>query len=350
MGKTALALCAVAMTACVTEAEEQVAELEQAFSCPVWECGMNSPVINGHKFHDLNESKYVTNDEGFRLVKFEKNGVEYALHVRKGVLVGYDKLTGLPAISEAKQNLVGARMWIVNDKTKEVVIAQIFGVARNYFWAKAPNQPAQMFESYQIMYTGETNVPGTVQWSNLCSNPSATYDGIPGEHTVLIEGDRIDADRKTISSRPDTSWFNFGCAGHAIAKLMLTGHAYAATSYGFVTTPSERQTILKMFVADYTGTGLAYTTAGTPLQWMDDHDWMNYGPSMFGYNLEARWTPNGAACLGNPRHPDALAQMQADVQAGKLLATDIPGACAGTAYEFDGKHMVSANKTPLIMF
>lgn len=91
----------------------------------------------------------------------------------------------------------------------------------------------------------------------------------------------------------------------ALAKLQLTGHTEVAKLAGFNTTISHRQTMLKMLSADYCGTGKPFTVAGQRLEWKDDRGTMKL-PSHLQSEVEARWTPQGAACLGVPRvaaHP-----------------------------------------------
>jgi hypothetical protein len=139
----------------------------------------------------------------------------------------------------------------------------------------------------------------------VCGNPVLGQDrndllGMTALTAVMFEGDRIDSVAKTVSPKIDTTWFNIGCAGHAIAKLALTGHTEAARFDGYATTTQERQAMLKMLTGDYCGHGEAFTAPGERLYWRDDHHWMDYlGP--VHTPVEARWTPIGAACLGAPR-------------------------------------------------
>ena len=167
-----------------------------------------------------------------------------------------------------------------------------------------------------------------------------------GYHTVLFEGERVDAKTKTIAPQLDGGWFNFGCAGHALAKLELTAHTESAHRHGFdLTTIDQRTTMLKMLVADYTGTGMPFTIAGMPLSWADDKGWMTQSPNIT--KLEAAWTPSGAACLEAPRGQmhwsPALAAAFPDTNGDIELALGDarPRLCGDN--NLDGFHLVTEN-------
>lgn len=82
--------------------------------------------------------------------------------------------------------------------------------------------------------------------------------------------------------------------------MHVYGHTQASQIAGFATTIPERQTFLKMLVADYCGTGKVFTVAGQPLMWTDDRGTM---PLTSGVprTTEARWQPSGADCVNEPR-------------------------------------------------
>jgi hypothetical protein len=62
-----------------------------------------------------------------------------------------------------------------------------------------------------------------------------------------------------------------------------------------------------MIRADYCGNGTAYTVTGTLIDLYDYLDPPLNVPET-DWDLEARWTPTGALCLSEPRHPELLAR------------------------------------------
>jgi hypothetical protein len=173
-------------------------------------------------------------------------------------------------------------------------------------------------------------------------------------HVVLFEGDRISAEQKRVYA-VDNHWFNIGCASDALSKQHLDGHTQGAMNAAaqFSTTLDERTAHLKMLAADYCGAGIPLTMAGQSLNWRDDRGWFNYVSS--APVLEARWSADGATCLNQPRvaahpipgstafFPDIeLAINNACSAAGKSR----PPACDGTANDFLGAHLLSANPSP----
>ena len=160
-------------------------------------------------------------------------------------------------------------------------------------------------------------------------------------HAVVFEGDRVDSLAKTVTGI-DTGWFNIGCAGHALAKLHLTGHTQGAqVGAGYVTSVAERTTMLKMITGDYCGEGIPFTVAGVDLTWRDHRSWMGFDP--LDASTEARWTPDGASCLNEPRlasNPTDLGSKTFE-DVGKAIAEMCPKLQKCGAPQ--GEHMVSGN-------
>src|ERR1041384_2518099 len=136
----------------------------------------------------------------------------------------------------------------------------------------------------------------------------------PVEHSaVVFEGDRYDPQHKIVSDVTwTTPWFNLACAGSVPAKMLLMRRTNAA-SFGrdgvrwYTLSTRERQAMLKMFTADYCGTGQAFTVDGQPLIWWESHHWYDETP-LLGLpaprpvaSVEALWDENGALCLTTPR-------------------------------------------------
>jgi len=293
--KVVSVLLALLCSCVIADSEDEAATSEVAQQlrpdCDEWGCGTNSPNVDSFGFHELSE-RGLPNAQGFYITRFEKNGVDYKIDVSKG------HLRGLRSTGTLYGNaLVGAQIW-VNHKSAGAYVIRIADVAGAPLWAKLTSQSIWV-ETYLLKWTRVYNGVPSTRWLNTCQDPIKDM-GMQAYHSVLFEGDRIDAKAKKLFG-VDTSWFNVGCAGSTLAKMYLTGHTEASIAYGFTTTLDERQTALKMFSADFCGDGAAFTVGGTPLQWMDDKGWMDYtGP----VKLEARWTAAGASCLNTPRITD----------------------------------------------
>src|SRR5262249_31439197 len=108
----------------------------------------------------------------------------------------------------------------------------------------------------------------------------------PVEHSAIaFAGDRYDPVQKIVTDTVrGTQWFNLACAGTATAKVHLVRHTNAGawspstwhpgvdiTSPGapYHTAPQLRQAMLKMFAADYCGSGFPFTVDGQPLLYDD---------------------------------------------------------------------------------
>jgi hypothetical protein len=320
-------------------APEESAAVQAGYDCPDEMCMGNSPVIEYRVFHELHELG-LPNAEGFRISSFVKNGIAYTPNVAGGKLRG---TSGGASISGA--GLVGARLYLHHNTGADYII-QIDAVASVPYWASTGGG-APLLETYRFNWLDAVDL-ARAQWKNLCSRPPGNENGdtlgMQTDHVILFEGDRIDRARRTVQSG-DSTWFNIGCAGNAIAKLALTGHTNAAAGDGFATTIGERQTILKMLSADYCGNGTPWTIGGQPLQWKDHRGWMSYYSAVA---LEARWAPSGAVCLNQPRI-DANPSEETRLVFGPdpirpliMAACPLP-MCSGTALDLFGAHLASAN-------
>jgi len=219
----------------------------------------------------------------------------------------------------------------------------------------------QKIESYRLRYF--TVIPGATGPTDLCSNgleynpdngPLAPYI-----HDVLLfEGERIDAHHRIDLADPTGQWFSMGCAGGTLAKMYLTGHVMIAAADGYATTQDERTAILKMFSADYCGTGTAFTVTGQPLYWGDNLGWMTFQP-LTGSTLEARWNEHGAICLDAPRatvtntpaqqelnNPQNNGAWLQSIYAECATVGHALPPCTGSMIDPSPGHMVSANPPP----
>jgi len=326
------------------------AEVTSGTECDVMRCGTNSPVIDGLGFHELN-LQGAENAQHMRYARFVQGTLDYTLHVKDGRLWG----TRDGKILQ-HADLKGAQIIAKLASGKQIAIT-IVNVGTVHFWAVTPGTApgaVPLIETYDLQWAEFTSSGKGEKLTPVCGNPARRDDtlGMVVRTAVVFEGDRIDADSKKVSAAIDPTWFNIGCAGHALAKLALTGHTEAARSFGYATTPSERQAMLKMFTGDYCGTGEAFTIPGQPLYWRDDHGWMGDPyPTPVSTPVEARWGADGAICLGAPRldvNIPAATAWPAGLSAP--IASEILGACPllppcanVDPNDLDGAHLVTAN-------
>ena len=325
---------------------------ESLGDCDAFMCGTNSPQIAEFGFWDLNLPPAfgfagAPNNVGMQLVFFVQGQTFYLPRVVGGRLVAVDPGGGPTLVSAG---LVGGWLYLRNG-TRQFQI-RITEVAQVETWAHRTDGAHVMLESYRLDWTEFLN-GAWGRFRNMCKNPPGRENpdlltmAVANNNfrTLLFEGDRIDAAGKR-DTGVDTSWFNLGCAGSALAKMALTGHTEASRiTHAFDTTLAERQTILKMFAADYCGSGLPFTIGGQPLAWRDDRGTMKLpaGPPLV---REARWTPNGAACLDKPRLDAHWTQagfdaFGSDVYDQVMAVCQLP-ACADTTLDTDGYHLLTA--------
>lgn len=348
--RTAPAFLACLIAACAVETGDEgvgsddvaagvaLGSAEQALlSCPDWACGQNGPSLNNRSFHELSENGDV-NAEGFAMSGLVKNSLVYSARVVGSKLYGVR--SGSPTLTGAA--LAGAYFWVAHETGyfAKVYVAQVIQVP---LWG-GPHRGAAV-EAYRL----EWETPFDEHRTNLCANPpqdkpqSPQLLNLPGEFTVLFEGNRYDAKAKKLLPG-DRAWFNLGCASHAISKLFLTGLTNATGN----ATLQEQQAALKMLTADYCGDGTSFTVGGEPLYWKTSNGYMAfYGNPT---TLEARWNENGATCLELPRlktSKNPLAQ-QAFPDIWDAIRTrcplSVPPPCSDMSpSNFDGQLVVSGN-------
>jgi hypothetical protein len=361
MFRVAASLVMVAVAGCADVSGQQPDESTVAQAiCETEGCPGNSPVIATFPFIDLSLRRFEPNAQGISITRFMINGLDHQLRVTRGQISGVR--TGPPVTGNA---LEGAELWLRHsDKdgdTERVTeyVLKITSVARVPMWAnRNPSQPAPEIEAYHIDWTDVVNhLPSDHPWQNLCAaamlpGGGGHYDpdlrGVRNDLTFVFEGDRINPNTRVVYDL-DTNWFNLGCSGHTLMKMYLMGHVEATQLLGYVTTRDERTTIMKMFSADYCGTGYAFTVPGMKLQWQDHKHWFNY-PGL-PLRIEARWGPNGATCLNVPRvdaNPTSASDARWPRPGGVAAAIPVPcrltrPACTNTDIQFfDNKHLVTA--------
>lgn len=359
---------------------EPAAQATQAVgggSCQEWMCGTNSPEIANFGFWDMGQPPLdrsapgAANRVGIQIVAFIKptGSSTYAYYVPQvitGKLYGFPYPTNVAPYNVLLQGqaLVGGYFMLTMPSGYFQLWVREVSTVRSWAQPVGPVAVPLSLETYKLDWTnfGDVDHP-----HNVCNKAGQLRDelGMNGKlafHTLLFEGDRIDADHKRVSG-VDIKWFNLGCAASTLAKMALTGHTEAAKRANtFSTTLMERQAMLKMLTADYCGDfgdGTPYTVQGQPLNWADDKGTMkmiapNATPPR-PVHREARWGAGGAVCLDYPRvdvNWTPLGEATFDnLAAGNSVYEQVIANCprviphcSGTPLGLDGAHLITATE------
>jgi hypothetical protein len=296
---------AVVLSACVVASPEDVeneTQVHQALGCQAWGCGTNSPIVgDGLMFDELDASGTYANRGGLR-ISYAKLG-DGTLATVKG------ERQSLVAYSYDGRRFVGTELEgmviRLHHETKgdyEILVERYYPQNLWYWAGVADNVPAYEMKARKV---GETYFKETV-----CKNDPLTTDphwtGI--EHaTIVFQGDRYDPVAKKVwETSSKDPWFNIACAGTTPAKLHLMRHTRAGSyradgTIAYDTTVAERQAMLKMFVADYCGTGRSFTVDGQPLNYNDSNHWYRAARPFTLADQEALWSADGVVCIDRVR-------------------------------------------------
>jgi hypothetical protein len=327
--------------------EPELGELAQPIrECPEDTCGSNSPRVETFSFHELSTAGRA-NAQGMRISSATLGRALVKLRVDHGYLY-----------ADTKNGLIGGAGLIglvINvavplDNTVRTYALELRG------FRDLPYPVPAGAKDYTGAYVFEY-----VDWRgvrlNLCNGGGGSQDlpydeafGQKAGEAVFYEGDRVDTESMTIGTALEPTWFNIGCAGHTLAKLHLTRNSTASGAATFGHQHADRQATLKMFVADYCGTGKPFTVAGQPLAWRDPQRVMEF----YGIptTLEARWSASGATCLGEPRMinpatPEGALKFPDIYSAIKQECPDLlkyQRCTIPDIYNFDGQARVTANR------
>jgi hypothetical protein len=335
-----LGLVCVVLAACTT-VEMSTVEQEVGGPCPPWGCA-NSPEVMHYGMHEAN--LFGKRDHnGLSLQRGGPNkraqiwsaaGVPYDLYIEKNRFIGvsHDGQSTLHG-----QALLLAELHVVR-KGQPFYNITIRRVREIKFLVGKPDP----IEVYSLTW----HYPGTGLNASkgVCNGPPSSQTrkdrgemlDMLHDETLIFAGDRIDSTAMTLNRDPDFDWFNFGCAGHTLAKLHLTRNTITSQ-------PEDdwagRQATLKMLVGDYCGNGTPITESGTPLRWQSEL--MPYFPTPG--SIEARWDEFGAKCLSKPRLGESSPNFPDVWGAIEAACTTLPPTCDNTnVYDFAGYRRVSA--------
>jgi hypothetical protein len=284
--------------------------------CPDWACGSNTPLVNDAAVGELNRNG-AAGDGGFRILSFQDAlGVPLDLDIQHGEFVG----TGLLGIEYRGADLIGGRIILENvaDLSLHAINIADFGHVDSW------TQPVEQVPVYHLLsVTLDANLLPIGSAEQVCGAVLPAGDGslLAKHYAVLIDGERYDAQTKTVSASGASAdgWFNIACNGSALAKMKLLGYdpEYTNTATTAQTTPSQRQATLKMITADYCGSGVSFTIIGEPLRWYNRSGAATPDASVPpALSSEAIWLDSGALCLDVPRleddEPDIAAAIAAE--------------------------------------
>ena len=292
--------------ACTEEMLGSLGESTQAANCGQNTCGSNSPILFGHDAAEMNQSlagAHLANQAGVRLVEFrDPDGIPARYQVEDdGELVILD---GGGAVTHSGAAVVGASFVLRHDDSNSDYVLVITDYHQTLsYWIG----PAESLPSYTMKYS----FVGDVGLRNLCPGPyehdPRTNSLYPHSLDVLLStGERYQIGTRNIfdTGAASDGWTNFACVGDGPSKMLLYRHRPDTPENDPYASPlARRQALLRMWAADYCGTGTSFTRHGEPLAWRDHLGMMTEGVTS---SVEAIWTPEGVACLDVPRGADWL--------------------------------------------
>ncbi len=258
------------------------------YSCPTWQCGLNSAEVNGRTIRELNLDG-IANTSGIKIVGFTAPlGVlgNYSLAVEKDELVAKGNGPTLRGLG-----LIGATILVKEPGTLSLPLPiTILGYEKIPSWAENGPDVA----TYALLYPDVGSVLGA---RNVCNGD---LTDVLATAAVVLGGETYDLPSKTVNPGLDR-WFTIACAGSAAAKMRLLNYGPQSNfdGAGHPATVAQRQSVLKMITADYCGNGTSYTANGTPLQYEDAAGTVSFDGTPGA--VESVWTQNGALCLDTTR-------------------------------------------------
>lgn len=288
------------------------ATIARTDDCGTWGCGTNSATVGDGLLFDELDSAGSRNAYGLYIVgTTAPDGRAAHLSVERHAIV----VTTFDGSRFDGPLLVGTVIHLRHDVygDYELLIAEVLPNTLKFWAGAADDVPAYQFLARKDKETQFTQY--ACKYDVLTTDP--TWSGV--EHSaVVFQWDRYDPVHKLVrETDPADTWFNIACAATAPAKMHLMRHTRAGSYSGGVvaydTAVGQRQAMLKMFTADYCGTGQSFTVDGVPLVYRDANHWYPYYPYS---GQEALWTETGALCLDQPRY---VAKSTVDAACGRPL-------------------------------
>lgn len=142
---------------------------------------------------------------------------------------------------------------------------------------------------YRMQYTDLDGVTHPV-----CPNTSDPHKDM----VTLIYGETYNRVTNEVVGG-QSRWFTIACVAEAAFKMKMMDYHPTGTRHA---TRDQRRATLRMVTADYCGDGTPYTVDGTSVAWRNANG--SVTPTIAETSLEAKWGPEGALCLDDPRWAD----------------------------------------------
>lgn len=337
--RTMIIAGAVALAQATGCQAEQPTEFQATMASQCEVCGTNSPILGRFELSLRGEP----NRDGYSMVmqggdaQLIQGGTAYSLRIILSYLKGAHAT--LPRLTH--DSVLGAMIPIQRDGVQyELTVRAVH--RRKYAIA-----PLWELETYTL---------GWRQAGGEEINPCALPEGAPAvvvdpidtraewhlDEAVVIEGDRADPHTRALNQTADDQWFTIACTRDAMAKMLATRNTVHSQPAGLAHAWEQRQAALRMMTGDVCGTGDMFTVQGQAVVWQGGGTEYLHPPEV----LEARWTPNGAACVYAPRMlfpttPEGAAAFP-DIWAAIRQVCDPPICSDLDPLNFDGAYFVSA--------
>lgn len=369
------------LMACAEPAEElgETMQFDRGGGCNVLDCD-NSPELTHNGIWSFSVSGQ--NDvRGYSAVSEGPSGAKYAVLFKKvsdglgrpitkkyKLTLENDRIVGRYGKTERLEGagLIDARIQMQNAAGRQHDI-----VIKGVRLMSAPHYTdGKQIEVYRMLWARPDLDPATpgigMPRPTLCNAPPpngtpnnpVTYYGLQADENVVFAGDQFKIDSLTVEDAANDDIANFGCAGKTLSKLYLqrvTVHTQPKPDL------ARRLMFIKMWTADYCNDGRTWTATGAKLEWIYrttipenqfDHD--VYPDPALLTTVDARWSANGATCLGTPRlfyltdstpdDPEDLTDLKDRVRAS-CPGRSMPDCVPGEGTDFGSAAMVSTNRS-----
>jgi len=296
-----LAACATGATGEDSDEPAPTARIIDPGGCPDWGCGANSATVgDGLIFDELDSSMVTPNRGGLKIAGAKLvDGTPVTMRVWRDILYAVGRDGAIYFDSQLIGTIIILKHPVYGAYEAQIAVVKTQALT---FWAGA-HDPVRFYE-IRTRKLGETKFAQYACRSELTSDPTWSTDP---HLAIVFQGDRYDATYKKVTeTSPSDPWFNIACAATAPAKMHLMRHTRAGSydasgAIAYDTSIPQRTALLKMYTADYCGTGHVFTVDGTPLSYQDRNHWVPMPPYIA---KESVWTETGAACLDTPRYVD----------------------------------------------
>jgi hypothetical protein len=344
-----LAILVITAGGCGLAEEPAESTVQSELACGVLLCGTNAPSAgDGLLFDELDLFGRV-NYAGVAMTGANlDDGTPVQIQIWHDILYATDSSSGL----YIGPTLVGIQIHFIHVPSGEVFDLRIddYNPQATTFMSGV-RDPIAAYD-FKARRSGSTNFDFEV--CNHDGLPVAAEESWPGlpHHALVYRGDRYGAHKTVLSVSPSDGWSFIACNGGAATKMHMWRHTYAggfdtAGNPTYMTTPQERQTLLKAITADYCpASAREYTVFGQRLAFATADEPESFPvPYTSVSSLEALWRPSGAKCINRPRREAfGVTKPQIEKDCGHAFPTcsSLAATLPPTGW-FNTSHVVTAN-------